>query len=374
MRALTEIPITHNIPILVRSALNVPVANGSVTNSYRLRRALPTLQHLQRAGARVIVASHLGEQGTETLEPVARELAKLLSRVTFCPVTVGAEARARVRALAPGDILVLENVRRNAGEIKNDLTFAKELATLADVFVQDSFDTCHRAHSSIVRLPELLPAYAGLELVEEVRVLGGARTPKSPSLAIIGGVKFSTKEPVLTELLRRYKHVFVGGALANDFLKAGGHPVGRSLVSNSSEAQIKTLLLHPRLVLPADVRVVPANGGVRITDVDTVGADETIFDIGPKTALQLGELAGQSKTVLWNGPLGVYEKGFVEGTDVVAQAIAHSSAHSIVGGGDTVAELERAGYIEDFSFVSIGGGAMLEFLARGTLPGIQALG
>ena len=222
MRSVRDIRLLENVPVLVRAALNVPIANGKVANEYRLRRALPTIRFLAERGARVVLISHIGEKGTETLAPVAEALGKMMPNVSFFPETIGARARTAIHDLTPGAILVLENLRRNAGEQANDRAFAKELAALADIFVQDSFDTCHRMHASIVGVPELLPSYAGFLLEEEVRELTAALAPKHPALAVIGGMKFSTKEPVLTKLLATYDHVFVGGALANDFLKASG--------------------------------------------------------------------------------------------------------------------------------------------------------
>lgn len=234
MRGIRDIQLFENIPILVRTALNVPIENGKVANEYRLRRALPTIKFLAERGAKVILISHIGEQGTETLEPVALSLGRLMPGVSFFGETIGARARSAIRDLSPGKVLVLENLRRHKGEVLNDRVFAGELAALADVFVQDSFDTCHRSHASIVGIPKLLPSYAGLLLEEEATELERALTPKHPSLAIIGGAKFGTKEAVLAALLKTYDNVFVGGALANDFLKAAGQEVGKSLVSQSS--------------------------------------------------------------------------------------------------------------------------------------------
>lgn len=358
MRTIRDIKILENIPILVRTALNVPVENGRVVNDYRLRRSVPTIKYLCERGARVVLISHIGEQGTETLEPVARALGKLIPGVSFFGETIGACARGAVRDLSPGSILVLENLRRNMGEIMNDRAFARDLVALADIFVEDSFDTCHRAHASIVGVPKLLPSYAGLLLEEEMRELSRALAPKSPSLAVIGGAKFSTKEAVLAILLEKYDKVFVGGALANDFLKASGREIGKSLVSISDPTRIKNLLANPKLVLP----------------VDSVVINEKILDHGPGTSALLSDLAGKAKTILWNGPLGNYENGFVAATDAFARAVANSSARSVVGGGDTIASIENLGLLPHFSFVSTGGGAMLDFLAKGTLPGIEALG
>ena len=381
MRTVRDIPVLENIPVLVRAALNVPVENGVVVNDYRLRRALATIRFLSERGAKVVLIGHLGEQGTETLEPVARALGKLISGVSFFGETIGERARGAVRNLSPRDILVLENLRRNKGERMNDRAFAKELAALADVFVEDSFDTCHRSHASIVGIPELLPSYAGLLLEEEMMELSQALTPKHPALAVIGGAKFSTKEAVLTTLLNIYDQVFVGGALGNDFLKASGQEVGKSLVSDSDSTHMESMLSNRKLVLPVDSLVIPASAvgslnaraQARIARLGQVQNNEVILDHGPGTSALLKRLVGGAKTVLWNGPLGNYENGFIDATDALARAIAASEARSVIGGGDTVAAIENLGLLSRFSFVSTGGGAMLDFLAKGTLPGIAIL-
>jgi len=382
MRTVRDIPHFENIPILVRVAMNVPVENGKVVNDYRLRRAVPTISFLAERGARVVLISHIGEQGTETLAPVAEALGKLIPRVSFFPETIGVRARDAVRNLLPGNILVLENLRRDRGERANDPAFAAELAALADIFVQDSFDTCHRAHASIIGVPKLLPSYAGLQLEEEVRELHGALSPKSPSLAVIGGAKFSTKEEVLTTLIQKYDQVFVGGALANDFLRASGHEVGKSLISPTRDGGIEKLLGNPQLILPVDSLVLSANipltpdarRQARVRNVGDIHPDEIILDHGPGTEALLAKITQKTKTILWNGPLGNYENGFIDATDSFARAVAVSGAHSIVGGGDTIAAIESLGILQKFSFVSTGGGSMLDFLAKGTLPGIEALG
>ncbi|HCR52436.1 TPA: phosphoglycerate kinase [Candidatus Kaiserbacteria bacterium] len=381
MRSVRDIRIFQHIPILVRAALNVPVENGRVVNDYRLRRALPTIRHLAQQGARVVLISHLGQKGTETLRPVANALGTLIPSVSFFGETVGEGARAAVRDLAPGTILVLENLRRDRGERANDHSFARELALLADVFVQDSFDTCHRTHASIVGVPQFLPSYAGLLLEEEIQELTRALAPKRPALAVIAGAKFNTKEAVLATLLGTYDHVFVGGALGNDFLKASGQEVGKSLTSQADEKDIRRLLANSKLVLPIDSVVVsaradgsfPSRSEARIAPFGDIKNDENILDHGPGTAALLAGLAAKAKTVLWNGPLGNYENGFIDATNDFARAVAASKAHSVVGGGDTIAAIENLGLLPRFSFVSTGGGAMLEYLARGTLPGIEAL-
>ncbi len=375
MKLLSECKKLENVPVLVRCALNVPVADGKVAGNFRLRQALPTIEYLLSRHAKVILLGHIGDQGTETLLPVYEAMKEFFPRIAFCPVTTGPQALAAVRALPAGEVLMLENVRRQRGEKLNDEAFARELAQLADVFVQDSFDVCHRAHASVVGVPTFLPSYAGLLVEEEVRELSRALKPKSPSLAIIGGAKFATKQAVLRRLLSGYTNVFVGGALANDFMAEQGIPTELSLRSTEGQEEIRALLLHKRLLLPLDTVIGEpgSRGGGRVGVLDGVAPFEAILDDGPKTVEMLAGLCSKAKTILWNGPLGNYENGYTEGTEALARAIAKSSAHSIVGGGDTVAAIEKLGLNDRFGFISTGGGAMLEFLAQGSLPGIGAL-
>lgn len=379
MKTVHDIPLFKNVPILVRTAMNVPVENGRVVNDYRLRRALPTIRFLSEQGARVVLISHIGEKGTETLAPVAQALRGSLSRVSFFGETIGKRVSEVVRNMLPGDILVLENLRRSQGEKANDPEFTRELASLADVFVQDSFDTCHRTHASIVGVPRILPSYAGLTLEEEVSELRKALVPRHPSLAVIGGAKFGTKEAVLTTLLQTYDHVFVGGALAHDFFKAAGHDIGKSLASSADSDTVQKILANPKLILPVDSLVVTAttevrSAATRVAPLGQIRPDEAIIDHGPGTNTLLTALTRGTHTILWNGPLGNYENGFVTATDTFARDVAASGARSVVGGGDTIAAIEDLGLLSRFSFVSTGGGAMLDFIAHGTLPGIVALG
>ncbi|MEO6536503.1 MAG: phosphoglycerate kinase [Candidatus Paceibacterota bacterium] len=377
MKSITKIPKLENIPVLVRAALNVPVENGVVVNSFRLRKAIPTIEYLRKKHARVVLIGHIGEKGTETLEPVYQAMKEFVPGILFCSVTTGAKAREAVRNLPAGGVLMLENLRRDVGETKNSPQFAAALAELADVFVEDSFDVCHREHASVVGVPKLLAPYAGLQLLLEVEELTKALKPVSPSLAVIGGAKFSTKEPVLNALLNSYDRVFVGGALANDFMVASGHSVGKSLVSaGQDELGIRRLLKNPKLMLPIDEVVALPDQDVtkgNAVGLDDVPADKAVYDDGPKTIQALAALTSKAKTVLWNGPLGLYEKGFTGATEGLAKAIAVSDAYSILGGGDTVAAVEELNLSHRFSFISTGGGAMLDFLAKGTLPGIQVL-
>lgn len=377
MKSIRSVRKLENVPVLLRAALNVEVENGTVTNSFRLRKALPTIQYLQQKYARTILIGHISDTGTETLEPVYQELKKHIPSLEWCPVHVGKIAKDAIDALPPGGVLLLENLRRSRGESMNEESFAKELASLADIFVQDSFDVCHRKHASVVGVPHHLPSFAGLLVEEEVRELSKLLRPKRPSLAIIGGAKFTTKEPVLKQLLKTYDRVFVGGALANDFIQALGYPVGVSLVSHPDQSAVKELLQHKRLALPTDAVVAPLKAERtegRIVSLREVSRDEAILDSGPETAEYLDGLVAKAKTVLWNGPLGNYEQGFVDGSEALAHSIASRKNISILGGGDTVAVVEKMGLQNSFTFISTGGGAMLDFIASGgTLPGLTVL-
>ncbi len=374
MRSIEKIKVLENIPVLLRAPLNAEVENGTVTNDFRLRAALQTITYLQKRHARVILASHISGAGTETLRPMFEAMLKWIPNLSFSPVPTGSGVRAMARNLEPGHVLMLENLRRNKGEEQNDPAFAEELADLADIFVQDSFDVCHRSHASVVGVPKLLPSYAGFLVEKEVQELSKALSPRRPSLAIIGGAKFSTKQPVLKRLLKTYDKVFVGGALANDFMKARGNPVGRSLVSGADASELGAVMKNKRLLLPVDYVVAKAGEHQgRVAEVKDVREDEVILDNGPRTIQMLALHAARSKTVLWNGPLGNYENGFAQGTEALAKVIAATKAHSIVGGGDTVAAIEGLNLADQFTFISTGGGAMLDFLAKGTLPGLDAL-
>ena len=377
MRSVRDIRILEDIPVLVRASLNVEIADGKVTNGFRMKEALPTIEYLRSRRARVVLIGHITGNGTETLKPVCDAMKQFIPDISFCPVTTGAEARAAVRNLLPGQVVMLENLRRDKGEEKNGSAFAHAVAELADVFVQDCFDVLHREHASVVGIPQILPSYAGLLVAKEVAGLTKALSPRKPSLAIVGGAKFSTKEPVLRKLLSLYTNVYVGGALGNDFVKARGYEAGKSLVSNADPKAIKEMAADPRIVLSVDAHVAPPGSKKeqsRVSKIDAVQPDEAILDDGPESVLKIEALLKDAKSVLWNGPLGNYENGFVDGTEGVARAIAASNAEAIVGGGDTVAAIEKLGVSHKFAFISTAGGAMLEFLSKGTLPGLRALG
>jgi phosphoglycerate kinase len=370
MPLITDVDDLKGKYVFVRSALNVPIADGKVRDQFRIIQSLPTIQYLVEHGARVIVCSHLGKDGTESIAPVF-EVLKAHMPVVLSSEVIGQTTTALRNALQDGEVLLLENVRKDAREMENDVTFAQELASLADVFVNDDFAASHRAHSSLHAICQFLSSYVGINFGHEYEELSKALTPVSPSLFILGGAKFETKMPLVEKFLSLYDHVFIGGALANDFFKAKGLEVGTSLVSEMS-LEGSPLLTHPKILLPIDVTAVK-NGVPRIVTRDAVAQDESILDVGTETMAMLTPYIRDAKTILWNGPLGNYEGGFQEQTLTCAKLIAGSDAFSVIGGGDTVASIEKLGNQEAYGFVSTAGGAMLTFLELGSLPALDAL-
>ena len=370
MKKITECPDVVGKYIIVRSSCNVPLQDGVVTNSYRLTRALPTLTYLQKAGAKVIVIAHIGRDENDTLKPVLTAFKELIA-IEWGGMVGSEEFIAARNAMQNGDIILAENLRQWAGEVENSLEFAQLLASQADIYVNDAFDNVHRDHASMVTLPTLLPAYAGITLYEEVTELQKAMKPVSPSLLILGGAKFETKMPLVEKYLALYDNVFVTGALVNDILKAEGKEVGLSLVSDISLAG-EEFLASSKLIKAVDV-IAQNERGLRTVSIDGVQPDEKITDMGPVTVAKLAPYISEAATILWNGPLGLYESGAPGGTHAVAKLIAEASGYSIIGGGDTVAAIEELGLNEKFGFVSIGGGAMLTFLEHGTTPSLEAL-
>ncbi len=357
--------------VLLRAGLNVPLRGGEVADAFRIRCALPTLRYISEKGARTVLLSHLGRAG-ESLRPVHQVVSEELRdiRVIFSSAAPGPELIAAQESLRDGDVLFLENIRRDAGEAEASRSFAERLAASGDVFVQDAFADMHRAHASIVTLPELLPSYAGFLVVEELEHLSAALAPTRPSVAVVGGAKFETKEPLLGKLLQSYDRVLLGGAIVNDCFLAKGFEIGTSLTSGMALAA--HICEHEKLRTPSDIRVFEENAS-RIISPDSVRRGERIADIGPETLKEWVASVSEASFVLWNGPLGIYERGFNTGTETMAQAIAHSSAHAVVGGGDTIAAICKQDFDTSRVFLSTGGGAMLQFLADGTLPGLVPL-
>lgn len=356
--------------VFLRTSLNVPIKDGKVANTFRIMQSLPTITYLAEQGARIILCSHLGRKPEESLEPVAEVLSKYID-VRFSPEVTGLSATAMRNELKDGQALLLQNVRQDPRETENSMEFAQELASLADIFVNDDFAASHRAHASLHAICTLLPAYVGQNCFHEYQELLKVMHPQSPSLFIIGGAKFETKMPLVEKYLDIYDTVFIGGALANDFFKAMGHEVGASLTSNMS-LEGSPLLQHPKIILPTDV-VVSKDGTRRAASVSDVHPDESIMDAGKETLTMLAPYIQAAKTILWNGPLGNYEAGYQEQTLGCAQLIAESSAYTVVGGGDTVAAIESLQSVDKYDFLSTAGGAMLTFLEYGSLPALDAL-
>lgn len=370
--SITECTDLKGKRVLLRLDLNVPLEGGEVRNDYRLLRSLPTVDLLRHAGARVILLAHIGVGKPEdTLSPVARRLNHEFP-VTFLDRLMSPENARIIGAMQNGDVVLLQNLRHNPGEEANDPEFARYLASFGDIYVNDAFSVSHRAHASIVGIPPHLPSYAGLLLAEEVERLAVAFSPARPFLFILGGAKISTKMPLLKKFIDTADQVFVGGTIANNFLKAAGHEIGRSVHDEAELGGLVELLADPRLIVPSDV-VVNNEAGAQVRGVGGVGEADMIVDVGPETIHGLERIVGTAGLIVWNGPLGYYEAGFTEGTRELLMLIANSHARSIIGGGDTVALLDEMGSLDRFSFVSTGGGAMLDFLLNETLPGIDVL-
>jgi len=358
--------------VVLRAALNAPFEHGTVSNTFRLLESLATIETLLQQRARVVILGHIGREPELSLKPVWEEMKKHTSfSITFVDDLLGGKAEQAVRALKDGAAVMLENVRSVPGEKKNDPEVGARLASYGDVFVNDAFADSHRTHASIVGIPKHIPGFAGPNFMKEYEGIFPARTPTSPSLAIIGGAKFETKQPLILRLLETYDRLFIGGALANDFLAAKGYEVGTSLVSRSPD--IQTLLDNEKLMFPADVVVSCPDGKMTTRACDAVLPNETILDVGPASVKALALHVAEARTILWNGPLGYFEGGYKDATESLAKLVAESGAVSIIGGGDTVSAIHDLNIADRFTHVSTAGGAMLQFITDGTLPGIEAL-
>jgi phosphoglycerate kinase len=366
MKSITQAKIKKGMYVLLRADLNVPLEGGKVRDDFRISKIIPTLEYLQKKGARTIVISHLGEKG-ETLAPVAKHLSKKIKSVKFVPFIFGEDVLAAREKMVAGDILILENLRTDDGEKSNNSLFAKTLASMGEIFVSDAFSASHRKHASIVGIPKYLPSYAGLQLSEEIKNLSKILKPRSPFVFILGGAKISTKLPLLKNYKEKADTLFVGGAVANDFFLARGWEVGKSLVDDTLVP--KSILSAKSLYTPIDV--ITDSGAIKLSE--SVSTRDRILDAGPATVAVMTEKIKNAKLVLMNGPLGDYEHGFAGGTEALLKAMAASSAITIVGGGDSVATVNKMKLEKKLTFVSTGGGAMLEYLAKGTLPGIKSL-
>ncbi|MES2930547.1 MAG: phosphoglycerate kinase [Patescibacteria group bacterium] len=372
MKSLKDIPTVSNKRVIVRVDFNLPMHNGKILDDFRIKKALPTILYLQKKGAIVILITHLGEDGSQTLEPVAKKLSTYVSNVKFIKSNLFSnETENMLLSAKKGDVVLLENIRREDGEKKNSPSFGRALSRFGDFYVNEAFPVSHRLHASIVGIPKHLESFAGLQLLEEVKNLSSAFGPGHPFLFIMGGAKFSTKIPLIKRFIKNADNVFVGGALANDFFKAKGYEVGKSLV-DAEHSSVISLMKNKNLVLPVDVEAAKGSQ-IRTVKPSDVAVDEAITDIGPESVKVLKSLIEKSKFILWNGPLGKYETGSGGATEKILKLIAQSKAHNVIGGGDTVALVSKLKLEDKLGFVSTGGGATLDFLSTGTLPGIKAL-
>jgi phosphoglycerate kinase len=378
--------------VLVRADLNVPMEDERITDATRIDRILVNVREISEKKGKVILLSHLGRpkngpDAKNSLKPVAVELERKLGRyIAFASDCAGDVAKSAVKAMRDGDVLLLENTRFHAAETKNDPGFVDALAELGDIYVNDAFATAHRAHASTEGLAHRLPAYVGRSMQHELEMLTSMlEDPKRPLAAIVGGAKVSTKFELLGNLMRRVEYLFVGGAMANTFLAASGKEIGKSLYEKTFTDVARQIIADAegancKLVLPIDAVVAPriANVRAKIVDVDSVGDDQMILDIGPRTISQVVGLLASARTLVWNGPVGAFEVApFHTGTVSIAKIAAEltriGALQTIAGGGDTIAALNQAGVTQDFTYVSTAGGAFLEWLEGKQLPGVEAL-
>ena len=376
--------------VLVRCDFNVPLSDGAITDDKRIRESLPTIRYLLENGAAVILCSHLGrpKNGPEekySMKPVAERLGELLGKpVALAADVVGGDATAKAKALRAGEVLLLENVRFEKGETKNDPELSKKLASFADLFVNDAFGTAHRAHSSTAGIARYLPAVSGFLIEKELKFLGGAlENPARPFVAILGGAKVSDKIGVIESLLGKADRILVGGGMAYTFYKAMGYQIGASICEDDKVETAKRLIDLAKekkvpLLLPVDNVIADAFSAdaakKTAAPADGIPDGWMGMDIGPETVRAFSEAVRTAKTVVWNGPMGVFELApFAEGTRAVAKAMAQSDAVTIIGGGDSAAAAAQLGFEEQITHISTGGGASLEFLEGLELPGVACL-
>lgn len=375
--------------VFVRVDFNVPLENGAITDDTRIRETLPTIKYLIDGGAKVILASHLGRPKGEVVEelrltPVAARLSELLGKpVVKADEAVGSDVQAKVDALQNGDVLLLENVRFYPGEEKNDPELAKQFAALADLFVNDAFGAAHRAHASTEGIAHYLPAVSGLLMEKELDVLGKAlNDPDRPFTAIIGGSKVKDKIDVIDKMIEIADNIIIGGGISYTFFKSQGYEIGQSLLDESKLEKVKEFVekakqLGKKLYLPVDLVIsddFKSDKNIEIVGIDGIRPDWEGVDIGPKTREIYADVIKNSKLVVWNGPMGVFEvEGFSNGTRAVAQACADTSAYTVIGGGDSAAAAEKFKLADRMDHISTGGGASLEFMEGKALPGVVAL-
>lgn len=380
--------------VFVRADMNVSIKDGKIIDDTRIKATMPTIEYLVNNGAKVVLTSHLGSpKGTVkeelSLKIVLERLKELMPKVkfNFSNDCIGEQTKKDIANTNYGEVILLENLRFHPGEEANDENYAKELASLAEIYVNDAFSTCHRKHASMVGVPALLPAYAGFTLEEEIENLTNlVSNPEKPVMVIVGGSKVSTKLELLKALVKKYEYVVVGGGMANTFLYALGKPVGNSLKEEELKQDALDLLADAKannceVILPVDVVVAPQvaeNQSVKTVSVDNVATDDVIVDLGEKTLEKIENTLTKCKTVIWNGPIGIYEiSPFNKGTDSLAGYIADltkkGDIKSVAGGGDILAALNKANITKDFTYVSTAGGAFLKWLEKGKLPAVEKI-
>jgi phosphoglycerate kinase len=384
-RTIKDIQSLAGKRVLVRVDFNVPLKNSVIGDDTRIRAALPTIQYILSNGASAVLMSHLGRpkgvDPSQSLKPVAVRLGELLGKpIRFAEDCVGPAAESMAKDLKPGEVLLLENLRFHKEEEKNDPNFAKQLAVLGDLYVDDAFGSAHRAHASVEAVAHFLPAAAGFLMEKEINFLGKVlENPEHPLIAILGGAKISDKLPVIRNLLPLADKLIIGGGMANTFLKAEGYEMGDSLVENEAIEQARELLgcCSGKLMLPIDVIVADSFSNDANSEVVSIGQVKPgwrILDIGPHTTIKFADALRDAKMIVWNGPMGVFEfSKFAAGTTEMAKAVSSSSALTVIGGGDSVAAVEKAGVADKITHISTGGGASLEFLEGKTLPGVAVL-
>ncbi len=388
MRSIREIGLKDQ-RVLMRVDFNVPMdKEGNITDDARITAAIPTIQYISEQGARLILMSHLGRpdgQRSEkySLKPVAVHLSELLQKeVKMADDCIGPQVTAAIEQLKSGEIMLLENVRFHSAEEENDVDFSKQLAALGDVFVNDAFGTAHRAHSSTAGVADFLPAYAGFLLENEVKMLRQVMEhPESPRLAVLGGAKIKDKLGLISNLLDKMDILLIGGGMANTFLKAQGICIGKSICEDKLLDEAKKLLIsaekqNKKIILPLDAVLadeLSEEAAASVCDIKAVPEDMMILDIGPQTIAAFSREIDRAHTIIWNGPVGAYEfEQFSMGTDAIARAMASSRAVTVIGGGDSAAAVHKLGLDKEFTHISTGGGATLEFLEGKKLPGVQS--
>ena len=383
-----------NKTVFVRADMNVSIKDGKIIDDTRIKATIPTIEYLVKNGAKVVLTSHLGSpKGVVnedlSLKIVLERLKELMPKIkfNFSNDCIGEQTKKDIANTRFGEVILLENLRFHDGEEANDENFAKELASLADIYVNDAFSTCHRKHASMVGVPQILPAYAGFTLEEEIENLTNlVSNPEKPVMVIVGGSKVSTKLELLRALVKKYNYVVVGGGMANTFLYAMGKPVGNSLKEEELKDDALSLLEEAKsnnceVILPVDVVVakeVAENQSVKTVSIDSVKDDDIIVDLGEKTIKLIENNLNNCKTAIWNGPIGIYEiYPFNKGTDDLAKIIANLTKNekikSVAGGGDILAALNKANITKDFTYVSTAGGAFLKWLEKGKLPAVEKI-